>query len=229
MDWGKKLTILNDIIFGLKAIHDANIVHKDYHSGNIFIDIKDNIWVQAITGDLGLSKSSLVDEKDNEIYGVIPYVAPEVFQKKEYTKASDIYSIGMIMWELMTGRRPFWDRDHSTELIIEIVCDSLRPPIVTNAPKGYIELMNQCWRSNPNERPTAAELQENIEGIFFNEPYSKIVIMRSPDIGPIIATNNPYKSSSLSAVMKSSVSSSKISSKNNFINYIIFVLKAKKR
>jgi serine/threonine protein kinase len=227
MKWGKRLIILNDIIFGLKTIHDANIIHKDYHSGNIFIDIKDNIWVQAITGDLGLSKSSLVDEKDNEIYGVIPYVAPEVFQKKEYTKASDVYSIGMIMWELMTGRRPFWDRNHNIDLIIEI-CDGLRPPIVTNAPKGYIELMKQCWRSDPNERPTAAELQENIEEIFVKEPCNKTVIMRSPDIGPI-TTNNPYRSSSLSAVIKSaeSTGSLKIQSKNYSISCNIFFFSKK--
>jgi len=46
----------------------------------------------------------------------------------------------MIMWEYLTGRRPFWDRDHGTGLIIEI-CDGLRPPIGDiNAPDGYIEL-----------------------------------------------------------------------------------------
>ncbi len=70
-------------------------------------------------------------------------MAPEIFQGQKYTTASDIYSFGMIMWELMTGRMPFWDRYHDTELIIEI-CDGFRPPIVTNAPEGYIELMQKC-------------------------------------------------------------------------------------
>ncbi|CAI2168015.1 18481_t:CDS:2, partial [Funneliformis geosporum] len=73
----------------------------------------------------------------NEYYGVIPFIAPEIFQGqkfKKYTKASDVYSFGMIMWELMTGRRPFWDQNYDTELIMKI-CDGFRPPIVTNAPE----------------------------------------------------------------------------------------------
>ncbi|RIA86749.1 hypothetical protein C1645_828818 [Glomus cerebriforme] len=70
-----------------------------------------------------------------------PYVAPEVFQGQKYIKASDIYGF---------------------DLIIEI-CDGLRPPIVTNAPEGYIELMKKCWHSDPNEKLIASpELQDKI-------------------------------------------------------------------
>src|SRR5215475_12096446 len=84
-------------------------------------------------------------------------MVPEIFQGQKYTTASDIYSFGMIMWEFMTARRPFWDRNHNTDLIIDI-CDGIRPPIVTNAPEGYIELMRKCWHSDPNQRPTASDL-----------------------------------------------------------------------
>ncbi|RGB42699.1 kinase-like domain-containing protein, partial [Rhizophagus diaphanus] len=139
---------------GLTNLHDSNIIHQDYHSGNIFS--KETKRSSAITGDFGLSKSA-IESSDDEVYGIIPYVAPEVFQGQKYTKASDIYSYGMIMWELMTGRRPFWDKSHDTDLIIEI-CDGLRPPIVTNAPEGYIELMQQCWHSDPNKRPNVREI-----------------------------------------------------------------------
>jgi serine/threonine protein kinase len=142
INWYHKLCRLIEIIKGLSKIHNVNIIHRDLHSGNILLNRFAKI------SDLGTSKSAAEndDNNDNEednIYGIIPYVAPEVLQGKKYTKASDIYSFGMIMWELMVGRRPFWDRNHNTELIIEI-CDGLRPPIVTNAPEGYIELMKEC-------------------------------------------------------------------------------------
>jgi serine/threonine protein kinase len=209
ISWYNKLNILQDIIHGLKNIHNANIIHKDYHSGNIFIKKDDQCRseIKAITGDLGLSAIEQSDNNDNdEIYGIIPFVAPEVLQGQKYTKASDIYSIGMIMWELMIGRRPFWNQSHDTELIIEI-CDGLRPPISTNAPKDYTKLMKECWHSDPNKRPTAAEMYDEIEIIWINESNgnNSTKIIKSSYIGPI-STNNPgenYKSNRLNTIIKS--------------------------
>ncbi|CAI2186661.1 18911_t:CDS:2, partial [Funneliformis geosporum] len=68
-------------------------------------------------------------------------------------------------------RRPFWNRDHDVDLIID-VCDGLRPPIVTNAPEGYVEIMQECWHSNPKRRPTAADILSRIESIHISE-YTK--------------------------------------------------------
>ena len=69
------------------------------HSGNVFSYSNRN----SVIGDLGLCQQ-VVDKKDNpnKIFGVIPYLAPEVLSKKPYTEKSDIYSLGMIMWELKT-------------------------------------------------------------------------------------------------------------------------------
>ncbi|POG71073.1 kinase-like domain-containing protein [Rhizophagus irregularis DAOM 181602=DAOM 197198] len=199
--WSFKLTILKNIIDGLADIHGVNIIHRDLHSGNIlFSDLKARLC------DLGTSKSATEStDNEEEIYGIIPYVAPEVLQGKKYTKASDIYSFGMIMWEVMVGRRPFWDRNHNTELIIEI-CDGLRPPIITNAPGGYIDLMKKCWHSDPVKRPIADEILKEITEIYHYG--HKPIIIKSSDIGPV-TTNNPkaiYKSRYLSDMIKSAAS-----------------------
>ncbi|RIA85499.1 kinase-like domain-containing protein, partial [Glomus cerebriforme] len=146
-------------IHGLYDIHKSNIIHRDIHSGNILLNNANSTSQyskEAILCDLGISKSAL-ESTDGEIYGIISYIAPEVFEKGTYTCASDIYSFGLIMWELMTGRNPHWDRDHDTELILRIH-NGLRPPIVTNAPEGYIELMKECWHSDPEKRPKAHEV-----------------------------------------------------------------------
>ncbi|RGB39135.1 kinase-like domain-containing protein, partial [Rhizophagus diaphanus] len=149
------------IAIGLVKIHHANILHRDFHSGNIFFHGKNKLYL----GDLGLSKSATEvanDDNNNEDnYGIIPYMAPEIFKGQKYTKESDIYSLGMIMWEFMAGRRPFWNRSHDAELIIEIFVGS-RPPIVTNAPEGYIDLMKECWNSDPNKRPLATDIYNRI-------------------------------------------------------------------
>ncbi|POG79957.1 kinase-like domain-containing protein [Rhizophagus irregularis DAOM 181602=DAOM 197198] len=228
IDWHTKSKRLWEIAQGLFYIHVKDIIHRDLHSGNIFLkDIinrdlhSGNILLEdmlAYIGDLGISKSAIeYTENNDERYGIIPYMAPEIFQGRKYTTASDIYSFGMIMWEFMTGRRPFWDRIHDTELIIEI-CDGLRPPIVTNAPEGYIELMKECWNSDPNKRPKATVLRDKMQEIFNIEGknMNPTKIIKSSDIGPV-ATNNPgaiYKSRHLSGMIQSAMSTRSLRGKS---------------
>src|SRR6266480_6181398 len=216
ISWKTKLLNLRKITIGLKYIHNVNIIHRDFHSGNIFFG--DDVAI----GDLGLSKSATEssDDNNNEIYGIIPYMAPEIFNGRKYTKESDIYSFGMIMWEFMTGRRPFWDRVHDAELIIEI-CDGLRPPIVTNAPEGYVDLMKECWHSDPNRRPTAKDIHKKIDNMFTNEYSDKrnqnpTKIIESSDIGPV-TKNNPgaiYRSRRLSVMIRSAISTRSLRSQS---------------
>src|SRR5438552_6849589 len=123
------------------AIHEKNYIHHDLHSGNIF----SYTFSQSVIGDLGLCQQ-VVDKKDNpnEIYGVIPYLAPEVLSGKPYTKESDIYSFGMIMWEHTTGMKPFYNMPHDHLLIADIL-NGMRPKITKDTPKFYADLMKRCW------------------------------------------------------------------------------------
>ena len=69
--------------------------------------------------DLGLCGP--VDEKSsNKVYGIVSYVAPEVLRGKKNTKESDVYSVGMLMWEIFAGHPPFDDRAHNHRLIFDI-------------------------------------------------------------------------------------------------------------
>ncbi|RGB28094.1 kinase-like domain-containing protein [Rhizophagus diaphanus] len=78
--------------------------------------------------------------KVNEIYGVLPYMAPEILRNKPYTPASDIYSLLVIILDICRGKRP---------------------KIIKNTPKCYIDLMEKCWDLNYSNRPTIRML-ENI-------------------------------------------------------------------
>ena len=86
-------------------------------------------------------------------------MAPEVLSKKPYTKESDIYSFGMIMWEFTTGKKPFHDRPHDEYLILDILKGE-RPQITNDTPEFYAELIKRCWDHNPENRPTAEEISD---------------------------------------------------------------------
>ena len=110
------------------------------------------------------------------------------------------------MWELITGRMPFWNQNNDTELIIKI-CKNFYPLIIKSAPKGYVELMQECWNSDPNKRPTAIDILENLINIERVEEQNPTEIIKSSNIGSII-TNNSDKSKPLSEIIISSKSRS---------------------
>src|SRR3990170_2077282 len=117
IEWNKKLKILMHIAEGLNHIHNQKIIHRDLHSKNILYENENDV----VISDLGISKSAMESTDDNEMFGIISYMAPEIWQRKKCTTASDIYSFSMIMWELMTGRKPFWNWDpNGVDLMIKI-------------------------------------------------------------------------------------------------------------
>ena len=159
-DWTNKRLILTDIINGLNEIHQKQMVHHDLHTGNV-------LFKYLKSSNICISDLGLCGEVDNmdvaKIYGVIPYVAPEVLRKKPYTQSADIYSFGMIMYFVATGRQPFSNRAHDELLVLDI-CKGIRPEISEpEAPKCYIGLMKRCWDSNPDNRPDSKEISKVIQ------------------------------------------------------------------
>src|SRR5581483_11575808 len=122
MNWKNKFQTLWEIAIGLSNIHKNRLIHRDFHSGNIL----DN-YNHYIT-DLGLCKPA--DEKTyKNVYGVLPYVAPEVLRGKEYTQASDIYGFGIIIYEVFNGLPPYYDMAHDEFSAVKI-CHGLRPKFI---------------------------------------------------------------------------------------------------
>jgi serine/threonine protein kinase len=145
-----KIKNLLQIAKGLLEIHNAEKVHKDFHSGNILFD------VIPFIADLGLCQPVNNENKEG-VYGVLPYVAPEVLCGTKYTKAADIYSFGMIMNELLSEEMPYNDAPHDHILTVKI-CRGLRPKISEDVPKLLANLIMKCWDAKPENRPTAREL-----------------------------------------------------------------------
>ncbi|CAG8508808.1 12275_t:CDS:2 [Acaulospora colombiana] len=164
LTYHKRLEILFDMITGILQIHEVGLVHRDLHRGNIlcqrFIKLDEGRdEYRFVIGDLGLTRKPSSDSK--AFYGVIPYCAPEILNAAKYSFASDIYSFGIIMWELVTGARAFSNCGHDDSLKDRIISGE-RPQLTTNIPESYRKLMERCWTPNPNDRPKAQEIYETI-------------------------------------------------------------------
>ncbi len=207
--WIVKLRKLQEIISGLEIIHQQNLIHCDFHHGNILnqeysLSISDLglckpveyfesrkeanksktasiLTIDSTTSKTSKNSSSIIqilkgwiarnprskqlmsqDQSSTDIYGVLPFVAPEILRGKPYTTASDIYSFSMIMWEFISGIPLFDDKEHNIYLALSI-CNGERPKIIENTPQCYIDLMKQCWNEDPSKRPNALEISNIIK------------------------------------------------------------------
>jgi serine/threonine protein kinase len=156
--WRDIVDILWSISAGLDFIHGCDLVHEHLHGGNVLIESEMDS-IDAKIADTGLHGPADKQVSSQETYGVIPFVAPEIFNGNKPTKESDIYSFGMIMWMLSAGIRPYYDKPHDKKLIQEIY-SGLRPRIVDGTPPVYVKLMLQCLDSNPSSRPTASKIYD---------------------------------------------------------------------
>ncbi|GBC01930.1 hypothetical protein RclHR1_04390015 [Rhizophagus clarus] len=112
--------------------------------------------------DMGLcGEVGNTDEKN--IYGVMSYIVSEVLRGKLYTQAADIYSFGMVIYFIATGRQPFANRAHDGILALDI-CNGIRSKInEQGAPECYVDLMKRCRDVNPDKKPKATEVEELID------------------------------------------------------------------
>ncbi|RGB40658.1 kinase-like domain-containing protein [Rhizophagus diaphanus] len=147
------------------------MVHRDFHTGNILFSFTDyhpftdNLVSEIYISDMALSgEISNLDE--TKIYGVMPFVAPEVLKGRPYTQAADVYSFGMVMYFVATKKQPFVNCAHDSILALKI-CNGIRPEInELELPKCYTDLMKRCWDSNPDNRPSANEIEELIKILY---------------------------------------------------------------
>jgi len=149
-----KLEDLSHIASGLWSIHEQDLVHRDFHSGNI---------LGGRIADLGLSQAVNYQKKEGKIFGVLPYVAPEVLQDEPYTKASDIYSFGIIAYEYLANSYPYVDSNLDDIDLALKICQGHRPNIdEVPLPHELKDLIKKCWDAEPQKRPNTIKLADTI-------------------------------------------------------------------
>ncbi|POG57570.1 kinase-like domain-containing protein, partial [Rhizophagus irregularis DAOM 181602=DAOM 197198] len=106
-NWEQKLFYLYQIIKGFNDIHKNDLIHYNFHNGNILCNkYEKDICKIFISDYLGLFQLARSFLKENDIYGVLPFIAPEILRGQPYTQDSDIYSFSIIMWEFTSKIPP---------------------------------------------------------------------------------------------------------------------------
>ncbi|XP_027368938.1 uncharacterized protein LOC113874890 isoform X2 [Abrus precatorius] len=163
IDRRKRLIIAMDAAFGMEYLHGKNIVHFDLKCENLLVNMRDPQRPVCKIGDLGLSKVKQHTLVSGGVRGTLPWMAPELLSGKSnmVSEKIDVYSFGIVMWEVLTGNEPYADM-HCASIIGGIVNNTLRPQIPTWCDPEWKSLMESCWASDPAERPSFSEISKKL-------------------------------------------------------------------
>ncbi|XP_073136710.1 uncharacterized protein [Henckelia pumila] len=166
LDKRKRLLISMDVAFGMEYLHAKNIVHFDLKSDNLLVNLRDPHRPICKVGDLGLSKVKCQTLISGGVRGTLPWMAPELLNGSSslVSEKVDVFSFGIVMWELLTGEEPYADL-HYGAIIGGIVSNTLRPPVPEPCDPDWRDLMERCWSSEPSERPNFTEIANELRAI----------------------------------------------------------------
>ncbi|RGB36424.1 kinase-like domain-containing protein, partial [Rhizophagus diaphanus] len=169
LKWNDKIQMALDITNGLKFLHSKEIIHRDLHSKNILVNNR-----KLLIADLGLSKKLKEVMSSNSLgnrRGMVEYTEPQCLKNRKYIKdnKSDIYSLGILFWEISSGHPPF--SDCSQDLVYHYIKNDEREDPIEGTPPKYQELYQKCWESEPKERPNIKEVYEILSRLNAENPF----------------------------------------------------------
>uniref|UniRef100_A0A8C5MIA8 receptor protein-tyrosine kinase n=1 Tax=Leptobrachium leishanense TaxID=445787 RepID=A0A8C5MIA8_9ANUR len=168
--------MLRGIAAGMKYLSEMNYVHRDLAARNILV----NSNLVCKVSDFGLSRYLQDDTSDptytSSLGGKIPvrWTAPEAIAYRKFTSASDVWSYGIVMWEVMSfGERPYWDM--SNQDVINAIEQDYRLPPPMDCPAALHQLMLDCWQKDRNSRPRFGEIVNTLDKMIRNPASLKTV------------------------------------------------------
>ncbi|KAK8457402.1 hypothetical protein SEVIR_3G180400v4 [Setaria viridis] len=156
----KVISIALDIARGLEYIHLQGIVHRDVKPENILFDGE----FCAKVVDFGVACEEAYCNLLEDDPGTYRWMAPEMYKHKPYGRKVDVYSFGLLLWELVTGSLPFEDMT-PLQAAFAVVNKNLRPVIPSSCPAAVKFLIEQCWSWQPEKRPEFRQIVSILENL----------------------------------------------------------------
>ena len=138
-----------DVVRGMEYLHQNNIIHRDLKAANLLYNINGLVKV----ADFGVAREVVSTGSMTAETGTYRWMAPEVIAHKPYDAKADVYSFGVLLWELITGEVPYADVS-PMQAAIGVVQRGMRPVIPGTCPAYINELLRECWKTNSKARPS---------------------------------------------------------------------------
>ncbi len=145
--------LVEDMADALSAAHQAEVIHRDFKSGNVIL-VRGASRTCAVVTDFGLARGVHDDRSlHGGIVGTIDYMAPEQLRGEQVTPAADIYALGVVMYEMVTGQRPFTTDSNGT-VAQKHLNDEPKPPreLAAHLESNWDEAILGCLKKHPGER-----------------------------------------------------------------------------
>lgn len=150
------LPLVRQMAMGLDAAHQAGVIHRDFKTGNVMVDGPEGAPPRVVVTDFGLSLSAGAAEAMNTEsvnMGTPPYMAPEQLERGEASPASDIYALGVVMFQMLTAKLP---HEGATPMAMALAKVNQEAPLaselVSNVPAEWDAVIARCLAREPGER-----------------------------------------------------------------------------
>ncbi|XP_039701263.1 ephrin type-A receptor 5 isoform X7 [Pteropus medius] len=191
--------MLRGIAAGMKYLSDMGYVHRDLAARNILI----NSNLVCKVSDFGLSR--VLEDDPEAAYttrgGKIPirWTAPEAIAFRKFTSASDVWSYGIVMWEVVSyGERPYWEMTNQD--VIKAVEEGYRLPSPMDCPAALYQLMLDCWQKDRNSRPKFDEIVNMLDKLIRNPSSLKTLVNASSRVSNLLAEHSSLGSGAYRSV-----------------------------
>lgn len=164
-EYGTFLQIAVEVADAMQYCHQLvpPVVHRDLKTQNILLTASGQVKI----ADFGIAKvkqSTFLDTKHLNA-GTVAYMAPELFTGELIDEKIDVYSFGVILWECWTGQMPWFEADTPMHIVAMVGMHKKRLKIPDDMPRSLATLIRSCWRFDPRQRPSFAEISELLERI----------------------------------------------------------------
>jgi len=160
-----RLKMAKDAAQGMAWLHGNTppVIHRDLKTANLLYD--ENMRIKVCDFGLSETKPEGKEKYDRQPKGTPLYMAPEVMKGESITVKVDVYSFGIIMWEVLTGQEAFSNFDNFDDFYKAVVIKHHRPPIPDDVTPELRLLLEDCWAPEPTKRPDFTEIVERLETI----------------------------------------------------------------